>query len=227
MVRLKPRRNHDKVVLASVDKHPTAECAAHGAPVNRSVFFSDKEMAAKHGGNRCGKKPRPPFFEHFDVSQNHDQTTHNDLVLGGNDLQMTKKLATKGVSAHRSTRCREKRTAVDNDDTHHGSKPSGPFKLRYVCNTKPSPITYVLQGFECSFLDRRCVSFVEAFPTARVCAICWAFLDKIIPLPCGHAVCLVRLYNAYDIADKPHQDNKALSMFRSGMCHGQSPVRRS
>ncbi|KAH7977313.1 hypothetical protein HPB49_000582 [Dermacentor silvarum] len=53
---------------------------------------------------------------------------------------------------------------------------------------------------------------------ACVCAICWVLPDKIMNLPCGHAVCLACWYNPYYSTDKPHQDSKALSMFRSGVC---------
>ncbi|KAH7974211.1 hypothetical protein HPB49_012023 [Dermacentor silvarum] len=64
----------------------------------------------------------------------------------------------------------------------------------------------------------RRVSFMEPLPTTCVCAICCVLPAKIMNLPCGHAVCLACWYNPYDSADKPHQDSKALSMFRSAVC---------
>ncbi|KAH7974803.1 hypothetical protein HPB49_019736 [Dermacentor silvarum] len=149
--------------------------------------------------------------------QNHDQATHGDVILAGNDIQMSAELAT-GVTSNVVVYYPEKKIAANNGDTHRASNPWRPFEIRYAWNRNPCKITYLLSGFECSFLNMRRVSFVEPLPSTHVCAICWVLPDKIMPLPCGHAVCLGCWYNAYDSADKPHQDNISLRMFRSGVC---------
>ncbi|KAH7974450.1 hypothetical protein HPB49_015668 [Dermacentor silvarum] len=218
MVRSRSRRHHDKVVHPREDKHVTPECAARVASANRSTPSSEQKATFKLGGNQPGRKHRPTFAKPPDVSKNHDQATHGDVVLAGSDLQ-TKELATLGASANRSARCPEKKTAVENDDNHRECKPWQPYKLRYAYNPYPCPITYVLRGFECPFLDKRRISFVEPLPTTRVCVICWALPAMIMPLPCCHAVCFVCRYDAY--ADHPprhDKDHKALTMFRSGVC---------
>ncbi|KAH7974914.1 hypothetical protein HPB49_021388 [Dermacentor silvarum] len=219
MVRSKSKRYHDRVVLASEKKHVASDCAARGASANRSALSPDKKRIVRDGGSGRGRKPRPYFAKPSDVSKNHDQETHGDVVLSGKDLQITEELATLGASANHSARCPEKKTAVDNDYSHRECKPWQPFKLRYACNPYPCPITYVLRGFECPFLDMRRISFVEPLPTTRVCVICWALPAMIMPLPCCHAVCFVCRYDAYAEHPQRHdKDHRALTMFRSGVC---------
>ncbi|KAH7974451.1 hypothetical protein HPB49_015669 [Dermacentor silvarum] len=215
MVRPKPRRNHHHIVGASEDKHAASHCAVGGASANRSARSSKMKPIFKDGGNRCKRKPRARFAKPFDVSLNHDQATHGDVILGVTGNLMSAELATGRSTANFVVCCTE---AAANSDNHHASETSRPLAIQYACYQNPHQVTYLLAGFDCSFLDMRRVSFMEPLPTACVCVICCVLPAKIMPLPCGHAVCLACWYNPYDSADKPHQDSKALSMFRSGVC---------
>ncbi|KAH7980426.1 hypothetical protein HPB49_026377 [Dermacentor silvarum] len=128
---------------------------------------------------------------------------------------MSAELTTGGSTPNFVVCCTE---AAANSDIHQASETWQPLEFHYARYQNSYQVTYLLAGFDCSFPDMRRVSFMEPLPTACVCAICWVFSAKIMNLPCGHAVCLACWYNPYDSTDKPHQDSKALSMFRSGVC---------
>ncbi|XP_070377087.1 uro-adherence factor A-like [Dermacentor albipictus] len=169
---------NDDVVLEVKDLQTTkglatSEGSARDASVSTSSLSSEQETAVKDGGNPHRRKLRRPFSKPSAASHNRVQTTNDDVVLEGKDLQTTQELATEAASANLSARCPEKETALDHDDTHRGSEPLSTLKIPYGCKVHPSPITYVLQGFtECPFLDMRRISFLEPLPAFCVCAIC-------------------------------------------------------
>ncbi|KAL1445930.1 hypothetical protein MTO96_028978 [Rhipicephalus appendiculatus] len=49
--------------------------------------------------------------------------------------------------------------------------------------------TYLLRGFNSTFLDRRVVTFARDMKSYYVCVICGAVHAKVWPLPCLHIVC--------------------------------------
>ncbi|KAL1484451.1 hypothetical protein MTO96_050037 [Rhipicephalus appendiculatus] len=79
--------------------------------------------------------------------------------------------------------------AVSTRSFSEGNSPSSKSaKLRSQPAT-PKWVTYVLQGFGCSFLDRRPFQFVFPLPSVRICVTCKVVSSRAVLLPCGHTMC--------------------------------------
>ncbi|KAH7978904.1 hypothetical protein HPB49_007254 [Dermacentor silvarum] len=99
--------------------------------------------------------------------------------------------------------------------------------LEIVANENRGSPSYVLQGFDCYFLNSRSVTFAEPLPSVRVCASCSVVPARAVQLPCGHTLCELCENDAFDraaAAAQCDQDDSAVAMHHGAVCpHDGTP----
>ncbi|KAH7975122.1 hypothetical protein HPB49_024056 [Dermacentor silvarum] len=109
----------------------------------------------------------------------------------------------------------------DDSDNHLGREPQRDSGQRHIPTVNHGPSTYVLQGYDCYFLNSRSITFVEPLPRVRVCAGCSVVPARAVQLPCGHTLCELCEYDAFVRAAaeaQPNQVDSTVAMHHGGVC---------